>query len=169
MPSVRLMLLCPLVLAVPLLAFAQPAAAPPFKDPPSAFASRVVTYGTRDVVPLRAQVRFTTMIVLPAGEQILLEATCGDKELWLVNATQNFAYVKPAKPGSQTNLNLLTSSGTGLLVCPDGGVRGARDSPGRQGLRRTRRRGPHSLFRRSAALRVRAAGGGVPCAGGAGA
>jgi type IV secretory pathway VirB9-like protein len=111
MPSVRLVSLVLSLLAVPLLAFAQPAAAPTFKDTPPTFASRVVTYGARDVVPLRAQVRFTTMIVLPVGEQIL-EATCGDKELWLVNATQNFAYVKPAKPGSQTNLNLLTSSGT---------------------------------------------------------
>jgi type IV secretion system protein VirB9 len=76
----------------------------------SSFLSRVVSYSPRDVVALRAQVRFTTLIVLPVSEQIL-EVTCGDKELWLVNANQNFASVKPAKPGSQTNLNLLTSSG----------------------------------------------------------
>jgi type IV secretory pathway VirB9-like protein len=111
MPSARSVFLFVLLLATPLVASAQPTASAGLKDPPAPFASRVVPYGTRDVVPLRAQVRFTTMIVLPAGEQIL-EATCGDKELWLVNATQNFAYVKPAKPGSQTNLNLLTSSGT---------------------------------------------------------
>jgi type IV secretion system protein VirB9 len=111
MPSARSVFLLVLLLPTPLVASAQPAASAGLKDTPAPFASRVVAYGTRDVVPLRAQVRFTTMIVLPAGEQIL-EATCGDKELWLVNATQNFAYVKPAKPGSQTNLNLLTSSGT---------------------------------------------------------
>jgi type IV secretion system protein VirB9 len=111
MPSARSVFLFVSLLAVPIVASAQPGAPAGLKDAPAAFASRVVAYGARDVVPLRAQVRFTTMIVLPAGEQIL-EATCGDKELWLVNATQNFAYVKPAKPGSQTNLNLLTSSGT---------------------------------------------------------
>jgi type IV secretion system protein VirB9 len=111
MPSARSVFLFVSLLAVPIVASAQPGAPAGLKDAPAAFASRIVAYGARDVVPLRTQVRFTTMIVLPAGEQIL-EATCGDKELWLVNATQNFAYVKPAKPGSQTNLNLLTSSGT---------------------------------------------------------
>jgi type IV secretory pathway VirB9-like protein len=90
---------------------AQPPVVGVAKDAPASFASRVVPYSTRDVVTLRAQVRFTTMVVLPAAEQIL-EVTCGDKELWLVNANQNFAYIKPAKPGSQTNLNLLTSSGS---------------------------------------------------------
>ncbi len=59
---------------------------------------------------LRAHVRFTTLIVLPATEQIL-EVTCGDKDLWLVNAAQHLASVKPARPGSETNLNLLTASG----------------------------------------------------------
>ena len=111
MSSARSVFMFVSLLAMPLAASAQPAAPAGVKDIPAPFASRIVAYGARDVVPLRAQVRFTTMIVLPAGEQIL-EATCGVKELWLVNATQNFAYVKPAKPGSQTNLNLLTSSGT---------------------------------------------------------
>jgi type IV secretory pathway VirB9-like protein len=47
---------------------------------------------------------------LPKEEQIL-DFTCGDKEFWIVNGTLNFAYVKPAKAGSQTNLNLITASG----------------------------------------------------------
>ena len=99
-------------------------------------------------MPLRTQVRFTTMIVLPAGEQIL-EATCGDKELWLVNATQHFAYVKPAKPGSQTNLNLLTSSGTvySFVLTEVSGI--GRRPPGRQGLCRAERRGRASRPRRA--------------------
>jgi type IV secretory pathway VirB9-like protein len=50
------------------------------------------------------------MIVLPAGEDII-EVTCGDKEFWIVNAHAAVAYVKPARPGSETNLNLLTASG----------------------------------------------------------
>jgi type IV secretion system protein VirB9 len=92
-------------------ASAQPVAAGVGKDAPVSFSSRVIPYSARDVVTLRAQVRFTTMVVLPPAEQIL-EVTCGDKELWLINANQNFASIKPAKPGSQTNLNLLTASGS---------------------------------------------------------
>jgi len=71
---------------------------------------RTISYHPRDLVPLRAKVRYTTMIVLPAGEDIL-EVTCGDKEFWIVNAHGGIAYVKPAKPASETNLNLLTASG----------------------------------------------------------
>jgi type IV secretion system protein VirB9 len=110
MRAVRFMLLVFWLVTPAMNVFAQAAVAGVGKDAPAPFASRVVAYSSRDVVPLRAQVRFTTLIVLPVGEQIL-DVTCGDKELWLVNASQNFAYIKPAKPGSQTNLNLLTSSG----------------------------------------------------------
>ena len=72
--------------------------------------AKVVSYGDKDVVPVKAKVRFTTLIVLPKQEQIL-DFTCGDKEFWVVNGSQNFAYVKPAKAGSRTNLNLITASG----------------------------------------------------------
>jgi type IV secretion system protein VirB9 len=70
----------------------------------------LVKYGERDIVRLRAKLRYTTLIVLPKSEQIL-DFTCGDKEFWIVNGNQNFAYVKPAKANSQTNLNLITASG----------------------------------------------------------
>jgi len=72
--------------------------------------ARTIPYHARDLVPLRAKVRYTTMIALPDGEDII-EVTCGDKEFWIVNAHGGVAYVKPAKPGSETNLNLLTASG----------------------------------------------------------
>ena len=62
------------------------------------------------MIAVKAKVRFTTLIVLPKQEQIL-DFTCGDKEFWIVNGSQNFAYVKPAKAGSRTNLNLITASG----------------------------------------------------------
>jgi type IV secretion system protein VirB9 len=71
---------------------------------------RTIPYHARDLVALRAKVRYTTMIVLPEAEDIL-EVTCGDKEFWIVNAHGAVAYVKPAKPGSETNLNLRTASG----------------------------------------------------------
>jgi type IV secretory pathway VirB9-like protein len=76
----------------------------------AAISAKTVAYSEKDVVPVKAKIRFTTLIVLPKQEQIL-DFTCGDKEFWIVNGSQNFAYVKPAKAGSRTNLNLITSSG----------------------------------------------------------
>jgi type IV secretion system protein VirB9 len=73
-------------------------------------AARVVQYGERDVVPVHSKIRYTTLIVLPESEEIV-EAAVGDREFWVVEGAQNLAYVKPAKEGSQTNLNLVTASG----------------------------------------------------------
>jgi type IV secretion system protein VirB9 len=72
--------------------------------------SRTVSYHETDIVPIATEVRFTTLIELPKEESIL-EVTCGDKEFWPVNWAGNLAYIKPAKPGSRTNLNLITASG----------------------------------------------------------
>jgi len=72
--------------------------------------ARVVPYGERDIVRVNAKIRYTTLLVLPKHEQIL-DFTCGDKEFWIVDGNQNFAYVKPAKEGSETNLNLITAAG----------------------------------------------------------
>jgi type IV secretory pathway VirB9-like protein len=86
---------------------ANSAAAPAEAEP----GAKVIHYGEKDVVKLNTKVRFTTLIVLPQHEKIL-DFTCGDKEFWIVNGNQNFAYVKPAKEGTMTNLNLITSAGT---------------------------------------------------------
>jgi type IV secretion system protein VirB9 len=72
--------------------------------------SRTVNYHDTDIIPIATEVRFTTLIELPKEESIL-EVTCGDKEYWPVNWTGNLAYVKPAKAGGRTNLNLITASG----------------------------------------------------------
>ncbi len=77
---------------------------------PPAAGVKQFAYGERDVLRLNAKLRYTTLIVLPKNEQIL-DFTCGDKEFWMVNGTQNFAYVKPARPRAETNLNLITASG----------------------------------------------------------
>jgi len=37
---------------------------------------------------------------------------CGDRDFWIISATQNIAHVKPAKEAAATNLNLVTASGT---------------------------------------------------------
>jgi type IV secretory pathway VirB9-like protein len=86
--------------------------APPPTEAPATPApnARVVAYSEKDVVPVKAKVRYTTLIVLPKNESIL-DYTCGDKEFWIVNGMANFAYVKPAKEKSETNLNLITASG----------------------------------------------------------
>lgn len=78
--------------------------------PVAAQGAREVSYSRESVVTLRAKLRFTTMIVLPDQEQIL-DFVCGDKEFWVVSGAQNLAYVKPAKAGVTTNLNLVTASG----------------------------------------------------------
>ncbi|MEW5980406.1 MAG: TrbG/VirB9 family P-type conjugative transfer protein [Acidobacteriota bacterium] len=72
--------------------------------------ARVIRYSDQDIIELRCQMRVSTAIVLPAGEQIL-DFTTGDKEHWIVNGAQNFCYVHPAKPGSTSNLNLICASG----------------------------------------------------------
>ncbi len=72
--------------------------------------SRTVSYHDTDIVPISTQIRFTTLIELPKEESIL-EVTCGDKEYWPVNYAANLAYVKPAKQGGRTNINLITASG----------------------------------------------------------
>jgi type IV secretion system protein VirB9 len=83
-----------------------PAVVPADPEP----STKTIGYGTKDVVKLNTKVRFTTLIVLPQNERIL-DFSCGDKEFWIINGNQNFAYVKPAKEGSMTNLNLITASG----------------------------------------------------------
>jgi type IV secretion system protein VirB9 len=99
-----LVLLCVITLGavVPLGAQHAPAARPR--------GARTVVYHPRDLVALRAKLQYTTLIVLPEGEDVV-EATCGDKEFWIVNVRGGLVSVKPAKAGSETNLNLVTTSG----------------------------------------------------------
>ena len=96
---------------------ARPAEAPVDASPPAPpippdiqTAARIVHYGEKDIVPLKTKVLNTTLIVLPHNEKIL-DFVTGDKEYWVINGSENFAYVKPAKPSAQTNLNLITASG----------------------------------------------------------
>ena len=72
---------------------------------------REVSASERSLIPLQTRLRYTTMIVLPDEEEIL-DVICGDRDFWVISATQNIAHVKPAKEGAATNLNLVTSSGS---------------------------------------------------------
>jgi type IV secretion system protein VirB9 len=72
--------------------------------------ARTVKYVAQDIVSIRAKIRFTSLIVLPANEKIL-DFVVGDKDFWVVEGVQNFCYVKPAKQGSSTNITLITAAG----------------------------------------------------------
>lgn len=72
--------------------------------------ARVVKYSKEDIVPVRAKLRFSTLIVLPEDEEIL-DFTTGDKEFWVINGAHNLCYIHPAQAGIRSNLNLITASG----------------------------------------------------------
>jgi type IV secretion system protein VirB9 len=72
--------------------------------------ARVIKYGQSDIVPVKAKLRFSTLIILPEKEEIL-DFTTGDKEFWIVNGAHNLCYLHPAQAGIRSNLNLITASG----------------------------------------------------------
>ena len=72
---------------------------------------RAVSASGRSLIPLTTKIRYTTMVLLPDQEEIL-DVVCGDRDFWIISATQNIAHIKPAKEGAATNLNLVTASGT---------------------------------------------------------
>ena len=67
-------------------------------------------YHSQDIVPIRAKVKYTTLIELPTTEKIM-EAATGDKDFWIVDVVGNFCFVHPAKQGISSNLNLITDKG----------------------------------------------------------
>ena len=59
---------------------------------------------------LRTQVRHTTVIVLPADENIL-DFVVGDSEYWHLTGAANVAFLKPLRPDAATNIALVCESG----------------------------------------------------------
>jgi len=90
-----------------LLSFTVLAMLPAQAEPKS---GRTVKYSQQDIVAVRAKIRFSTLIVLPANEDILDFAT-GDKEFWVINGAHNLCYLHPAKTGIRSDLHLVTSTG----------------------------------------------------------
>jgi len=72
--------------------------------------ARSVQYHSQDIVPIRAKVKYTTLIEVPPTEKIM-EAATGDKDYWIVDVVGNFCFVHPAKQGISSNLNLITDKG----------------------------------------------------------
>jgi type IV secretion system protein VirB9 len=71
---------------------------------------RTVQYHSQDIVSIRAKLKYTTLIEVPATEKIM-EAATGDKDFWVVDVVGNFCFVHPAKTGISSNLNLITDKG----------------------------------------------------------
>ena len=95
------------IVALVLLSFCGAGITPVRADTPGA---RVVKYSKEDIVPIRAKLRFSTLIVLPDNEEII-DFTTGDKDFWIINGAHNLCYVHPAQAGIRSNLNLITASG----------------------------------------------------------
>ena len=72
--------------------------------------ARTVQYRAKDIVAIRAKVKYTTLIELPATEKII-EAATGDKDFWIIDVVQNFCFLHPAKSGIRSNLDLMTDKG----------------------------------------------------------
>jgi type IV secretory pathway VirB9-like protein len=72
--------------------------------------ARTVQYHAKDIVNIRAKVKYTTLIELPASEKII-EAATGDKDFWIIDVVQNFCFLHPAKPGIRSNVDLVTDKG----------------------------------------------------------
>uniref|UniRef100_UPI002397DE56 TrbG/VirB9 family P-type conjugative transfer protein n=1 Tax=Candidatus Palauibacter soopunensis TaxID=3056739 RepID=UPI002397DE56 len=77
--------------------------------------------GEERIPRLRARVRHTTVIVLPAGERIL-DFVAGDSEYWHLTGAANVAYLKPLAEDAATNVALVCESGRiySFLVSEDG-------------------------------------------------
>lgn len=73
--------------------------------------ARIVHYHQNDIVSVRAKMRYTTLIELPAAEKILEVAT-GDKDFWIIDTVGNYCFLHPAMEGIHSNLNLITDKGT---------------------------------------------------------
>jgi type IV secretion system protein VirB9 len=72
--------------------------------------ARTVKYNPKDIVHISTRPRFTTLILLPPQERIL-DYVIGDRDQWVLEGSQNFAYLKPAKAGIETSVNLITAAG----------------------------------------------------------
>ena len=58
--------------------------------------SRTVQYHSQDIVPIKAKLKYTTLIQVPPSEKIM-EAATGDKDFWIVDIVGSFCFVHPAR------------------------------------------------------------------------
>ena len=73
-------------------------------------ARRVRLDSLDEIIEIRAAVRHTTVIALPADE-LIADFVAGDTEFWQLKGEANIAYLKPQARGEKTNVALVTRSG----------------------------------------------------------
>ncbi len=79
--------------------------------PAAAQGIRTVPDGAGEAaIPVTAQVRHTTTVVLPR-EETVVDVVAGDADYWDVSAAGNVAYVKPLEAGVASNVTLVAESG----------------------------------------------------------
>ncbi len=77
--------------------------------------SRTIAVHAKDVIPVNTQIRETTLIILPQQEKVMT-VYCGDKDNWVIDGTDNFVTVKPAKVGARTDVHILTDHGNAYTL-----------------------------------------------------
>ena len=92
---------------VPALAQAQDAAAP---DAPAGASVLQVQDAPDQIIQVNTRIRHTTVIQLPAHENIL-DFVVGDSEYWHLTGAANLAFLKPIGEGVNTNVALVCESG----------------------------------------------------------
>jgi len=86
---------------------------------PSVSPARTVHFhGNAGVERLQTGLNYTTLVILPKEEKIM-EVTCGDKDDWQINWSDNFASIKPSIANSRTNVNLRTTAGNIYTFLPE--------------------------------------------------
>ena len=100
----------PIVLTTLLLAVLPVAATAQQEDDDAFLRVPVPEEGEDRIHRLRTQVRHTTVIVLPADENIL-DFVVGDSEYWHLTGAANVAFLKPLRPDAATNIALVCESG----------------------------------------------------------
>ena len=100
----------PLVLTALLLAALPAGASAQQADDDAFLRVPVPEEGEDRIHRLRTQVRHTTVIVLPADENIL-DFVVGDSEYWHLTGAANVAFLKPLRPDAATNIALVCESG----------------------------------------------------------
>ena len=110
-PTLAILLGLAVVLLTLLLAAVPADAAAQQAQEDAAFLRVPVAGEGGELIPrLRARVRHTTLIVLPAGERIL-DFVVGDSEYWHLTGAANVAYLKPLAEDGATNVALVCESG----------------------------------------------------------
>ena len=112
------------IVVLTLLLAALPAGAAAQQEDDDAFLRVTVPEEGEDRIHrLRTQVRHTTVIVLPAGENIL-DFVVGDSEYWHLTGAANVAFLKPLSPDAATNIALVCESGRiySFLVAEESGA-----------------------------------------------